>query len=184
MEKRAEINSSLVTNDDVDKMNKDRGLLSNDEYDDIITLVQTNQLLLKAIGVSHPALDAISDITDRRNDGIIAATKLTGAGGGGCAYTLFSPTSSFKQESELSQPQHNFVDKEQMKKRLRDEIEKLSFEQSGYEHFECFESRVGGEGVLWTNPEYYHMEELKLKGNETKSKMKDFPSMLDFNLAV
>jgi len=36
------------------------------------------------IGVSHPALDSICDISARHG----FVSKLTGAGGGGCAYTL------------------------------------------------------------------------------------------------
>lgn len=62
-----------------------------------IEQMQLNQCLLQAVGVSHPAIDAICRIvSDMRNDGtsssdaataagaVTAAAKLTGAGGGGC----------------------------------------------------------------------------------------------------
>lgn len=44
-----------------------------------------NHGLLLAIGVSHPALEKVRMVTDTYS---IGATKLTGAGGGGCAITL------------------------------------------------------------------------------------------------
>ncbi len=43
-----------------------------------------NQCLLGALGVSHVTLDQIVMVTGRHG----AHTKLTGAGGGGCAFTL------------------------------------------------------------------------------------------------
>jgi mevalonate kinase len=48
-------------------------------------LVNLNHGLLVALGVSHPALEKIKIIGDTY---AIGATKLTGAGGGGCAITL------------------------------------------------------------------------------------------------
>jgi len=47
-------------------------------------LVKTNQLLLQTIGVSHPMIEEICTFTDRYG----VATKLTGAGGGGCVVTF------------------------------------------------------------------------------------------------
>jgi mevalonate kinase len=40
------------------------------------------------LGVSHPRLERIRELVDYAN---IGWTKLTGAGGGGCAITLFRP---------------------------------------------------------------------------------------------
>lgn len=50
-------------------------------------LANINHGLLAAIGVSHPALEKIKVIADTHG---IGATKLTGAGGGGCAITLIN----------------------------------------------------------------------------------------------
>ena len=47
-------------------------------------LVDMNQHLLDALGVGHPALDKIVAITSALG----LHSKLTGAGGGGCALTL------------------------------------------------------------------------------------------------
>ncbi len=51
-------------------------------------LASANHNLLCAIGVGHPALDAV--VSDARDHGLSA--KLTGAGGGGCAFALVPPT--------------------------------------------------------------------------------------------
>lgn len=130
------------------------------------------------MGVSHPSLDAISLITDDRTDGIEAATKLTGAGGGGCAFTLLS-----RCHHDITKNGNNNASIESMKKKLCNEIEQLSFEESGFINFQCFESRVGGEGVLWTDPEDFLMDnkEVNLSQNQT---LAHFPSMLDFNQAL
>lgn len=50
-------------------------------------LVNINHGLLVALGVSHPSLEQIKMIGDVHK---IGATKLTGAGGGGCAITLLN----------------------------------------------------------------------------------------------
>ena len=49
-------------------------------------LFALNHSLLRAVGVSHPALEAVVELAAARG----FATKLTGAGGGGCALTLLS----------------------------------------------------------------------------------------------
>lgn len=48
-------------------------------------LFEINHGLLVALGVSHPALERVRMLTDELK---IGKTKLTGAGGGGCAITL------------------------------------------------------------------------------------------------
>jgi mevalonate kinase len=50
------------------------------------TLIDMNQQLLAVMGVSHSALDQLCQITTKHN----LHSKLTGAGGGGCAITLIS----------------------------------------------------------------------------------------------
>lgn len=51
----------------------------------VARLVALNHALLRALGVSHPALEEVDAASRAAN---AAATKLTGAGGGGCAITL------------------------------------------------------------------------------------------------
>ena len=50
-------------------------------------MIDTNQGLLCALGVSHPSLDRAVSIAAKH--GLHA--KLTGAGGGGCAFALLDP---------------------------------------------------------------------------------------------
>lgn len=49
------------------------------------TLMRINHGLLVSLGVSHPRLERIRELVDHAG---IGWTKLTGAGGGGCAITL------------------------------------------------------------------------------------------------
>ncbi|KAG7194721.1 Mevalonate kinase [Scheffersomyces spartinae] len=82
-------------------------------------LVNINHGLLVSMGVSHPTLEQIKVITDTNK---IGATKLTGAGGGGCAITLIgSDVSEEKIQATIKQ-----------------------FEVHG---FETFETSLGGKGV-------------------------------------
>ncbi|KAM3122981.1 mevalonate kinase [Candidozyma auris] len=82
-------------------------------------LFNINHGLLVALGVSHPALETIKAIGDSHK---IGATKLTGAGGGGCAITLLSPD---VESSTL------------------DRVKK-EYEAKG---FETFQAQLGGKGV-------------------------------------
>lgn len=58
--------------------------LSVDKLQD---LVDFNQCLLAALEVSHPTIEKVREITSKLE---IGATKLTGAGGGGCTITIGS----------------------------------------------------------------------------------------------
>ncbi|SCU82514.1 LADA_0C05908g1_1 [Lachancea dasiensis] len=59
--------------------------LSASNYTELCELVRINHGLLVALGVSHPGLEVIKGLGDSM---AIGATKLTGAGGGGCALTI------------------------------------------------------------------------------------------------
>lgn len=53
-------------------------------------LIDVNHQLLRLIGVSHPELEVIV----QESSALGVHTKLTGAGGGGCALSLISPGGS------------------------------------------------------------------------------------------
>lgn len=82
-------------------------------------LVTINHGLLVSLGVSHPSLEQIKMISDSEG---IGATKLTGAGGGGCAITLVNDDVSEQKISEVLQKYRS-------------------------EGFECYETALGGKGV-------------------------------------
>lgn len=82
-------------------------------------LFQINHGLLVALGVSHPTLERVRMLTDELN---VGKTKLTGAGGGGCAITL------------LNDEVNEDVLKELIKK----------YDELGYE---TYETSLGGKGV-------------------------------------
>lgn len=82
-------------------------------------LANINHGLLVALGVSHPSLEEIRLISEQDNIGV---TKLTGAGGGGCAITL--------------------VDDEVPEERIKAVIDKYTARE-----FECYETSLGGKGV-------------------------------------
>ena len=94
-------------------------MFGKEETNVLRKLVNINHGLLVALGVSHPALETVKIIGDKHR---IGATKLTGAGGGGCAITLVNDD---VEESVI----HNAI---------------KEFEDSGYE---SFETSLGGKGV-------------------------------------
>lgn len=64
---------------------------SNDDaaLEGLGTLFRVNHGLLVSLGVSHPRLERVRELVDHTG---IGWAKLTGAGGGGCAITLFRPS--------------------------------------------------------------------------------------------
>ncbi|CAG8950632.1 hypothetical protein HYFRA_00002841 [Hymenoscyphus fraxineus] len=108
--------AELIAHDDFN--NEDEASLAS-----LGKLMTVNHGLLVALGVSHPRLDRIRELVDHEG---IGWTKLTGAGGGGCAITLLKPG----------------VHHETLKK-LEDKLDE--------EGFEKFETTLGcdGVGVLW-----------------------------------
>lgn len=61
--------------------------LTESEYSTLCRLAKINHGLLNAVGVGHPALDAVCQAAASHG----WAGKLTGAGGGGCAIVLLPP---------------------------------------------------------------------------------------------
>lgn len=101
----------------------------------LFELVRLNHGLLVALGVSHPNLERIKLYCDELS---IGETKLTGAGGGGCAITLMND----------NVPEEN--------------IQKLKskFQEKG---FETFETSLGGKGVaLLSNPDKELIQKLTI----------------------
>ncbi|KAI4155287.1 MAG: hypothetical protein LQ340_001094 [Diploschistes diacapsis] len=72
------------------------GIVGSDDFDEddlqsirpLGELFNINHGLLAALGVSHPKLERIRELTDISG---VGWTKLTGAGGGGCTITLMKP---------------------------------------------------------------------------------------------
>lgn len=97
-----------------------QGAITDEMHKKLSQLFRMNQALLSCIGVSHPKLDKIKMHCDDLN---IGETKLTGAGGGGCAITLLNENSNdITKMQKLEQKLHN-------------------------EGFDTFETDLGGKGV-------------------------------------
>ncbi|KAJ2807022.1 Mevalonate kinase [Coemansia helicoidea] len=84
-------------------------------------IVRVNHGLLMALGVSHPSLERVRDIAARYR----MASKLTGAGGGGCALTLVPSGAPKSATAEVA----------------------AAMAADG---FECYDTVVGGAGVSIT----------------------------------
>jgi mevalonate kinase len=87
---------NLITSDDFDK----------DDYANIQhigELITINHGFLVSLGVSHPKLERIRALIDHAG---IGWTKLTGAGGGGCAITILKPASRISAENGV-RPESN-----------------------------------------------------------------------------
>ncbi|KAJ5473386.1 hypothetical protein N7475_002952 [Penicillium sp. IBT 31633x] len=67
------------------------------------TLIRINHGFLVSLGVSHPRLERIRELVDYSD---IGWTKLTGAGGGGCAITLLRPNADSEVKQKLVQKFH------------------------------------------------------------------------------
>ncbi|KAI9832988.1 MAG: Mevalonate kinase [Phylliscum demangeonii] len=75
-----------------------RGSGKTDALQRLGSLISENHELLVALGVSHPRLDGIVGLVDGAG---IGWTKLTGAGGGGCAIVLLRPHIEDEARHEL-----------------------------------------------------------------------------------
>ena len=83
------------------------------------SLVQLNHSILTTLGVSHSKLERVRELIDTHN---VGWTKLTGAGGGGCAIVLLKPEAT-----------------KVMRRQAEEELER--------EGFGIYETVLGGQGV-------------------------------------
>ncbi|KAG9196390.1 mevalonate kinase [Alternaria panax] len=127
-------------------------------------LVTINHGLLVSLGVSHPKLERIREIIDHTG---IGWTKLTGAGGGGCAITILKPQPPALTDDHANGVHHDISSDEsdmsdeadvdcgasiisngtKLKYKILDSLE-VKLENEG---FEKFETTLAGDGVgvLW-----------------------------------
>ncbi|KAH7132015.1 mevalonate kinase-like protein [Dendryphion nanum] len=126
-------------------------------------LVTINHGLLVSLGVSHPKLERIREIIDHTG---IGWTKLTGAGGGGCAITILKPQpqtvhningNGVHHSDESSEDSEDSEDvdcsasiistRTKLKHKILDSLE-VKLENEG---FQKFETTLAGDGVgvLW-----------------------------------
>lgn len=102
-------------------------------------LVSINHGLLVSLGVSHPKLERLRQLIDVAG---VGWTKLTGAGGGGCAFAILRPEDSefMGEELPVAQPQPS---RAEVLRRLEKELD--------VEGFVKYETTLGGDGVgvLW-----------------------------------
>ncbi|PYH92362.1 mevalonate kinase [Aspergillus ellipticus CBS 707.79] len=103
--------------------NADGKIIDNTTLEHLGTLARVNHGFLVSLGVSHPRLERIRELVDFAD---IGWTKLTGAGGGGCAISLLRPDAS---EEALRKLESNLAE----------------------ENFQKYETTLGGDGVgvLW-----------------------------------
>ncbi|KAG9339565.1 hypothetical protein JZ751_023456 [Albula glossodonta] len=104
-----------------------------EHYDVLEELIDINQHHLNVIGVGHPSLDRLCQVTL----GLGLHSKLTGAGGGGCGITLLRPDTSSSV--------------------IQNAIQEVK--DCGYD---CWETSIGAPGVQHHSPSSMKEEVLQL----------------------
>nr|OQO20001.1 hypothetical protein B0A51_12263 [Rachicladosporium sp. CCFEE 5018] len=99
-------------------------------------LFSINHALLTALGVSHPKLERLRYLVDEAG---VGWTKLTGAGGGGCAITLLRPTPSTNHSTSSQLNGEAAHEPEDPMRLLEQKLQD--------EGFERYETTLGGDGV-------------------------------------
>lgn len=102
-------------------------------------LASINHGLLVSLGVSHPRLERLRQLVDVAG---VGWTKLTGAGGGGCAFAILKP-----EDPVLSGEDVPVVQSQPSRAKALGQLEK-ELEAEG---FQKYETTLGGDGVgvLW-----------------------------------
>jgi mevalonate kinase len=123
------------------------GRLSSEQAKQMSILIGMNQSLLCALGVSHQSLDVITNLTSTYYDKLRCTTKLTGAGGGGCAFTFLEDQVSDDNEgNDLPSCSERLT----MVSNLIESLAKPCENPKNKWELQCFTSAVGGKGVLWS----------------------------------
>jgi mevalonate kinase len=137
----------------IDEVTKSaHALLTSDDFDPddpaslkhLGELITVNHGLLVSLGVSHPKLERIRALIDHAG---IGWTKLTGAGGGGCAITILKPASLMSDAADSNAPPRPGAQRKRSKSTVIHHLER----QLEAEGFEKFETMLAGDGVgvLW-----------------------------------
>lgn len=131
-----------ITSEDFDPTNPD-------SIEHLGELMSVNHGLLTSLGVSHPKLERLRYLVDQAG---VGWTKLTGAGGGGCAITLLKPSGA--QGTQLNgEAAHEPLS---MKDSPMDKL----YDQLAEEGFERYETTLGGDGVGVLYPAIINDEEI------------------------
>lgn len=140
-----------ITSDDFDPS-------SHESIEHMGELMSINHGLLTSLGVSHPRLERLRYLVDQSG---VGWTKLTGAGGGGCAITLLRPELAQKRATNGEAHELNggaamsaSVDVTPLRK-----LEK----QLDQEGFIKYEITLGGDGVGVLYPAIINDEEIDLE---------------------
>ena len=121
-------------------------------------LMSVNHGLLTALGVSHPKLERLRYLVDQAG---VGWTKLTGAGGGGCAITLLKPSiTSTSTSTNGTQQLNGEAAHEPLLSEKKPPAMETLLDQLKAEGFERYETTLGGDGVGVLYPAIINDEEI------------------------
>lgn len=78
---------------------------NNSDTQQLGQLISINQALLQSLGVSHESIERVRSLSDEL---AIGPTKLTGAGGGGCTFTLIQDKTHLSKFKSILNEDYNF----------------------------------------------------------------------------
>lgn len=120
-------------------------------------LMSVNHGLLTALGVSHPKLERLRYLVDQAG---VGWTKLTGAGGGGCAITLLKPTGKITNGTQQLNGEAAHEPPVSLKGSNGVPPMETLLDQLEAEGFERYETTLGGDGVGVLYPAIINDEEI------------------------